>query len=220
MPTAIEYDWRGVFAEEFDRAIAKESEGGFAPETWLKAGRGEGEGEPWWRVNGPDLARSFGDWFDSSGAKVWATPDGRPAIELGLRPMFGDVPVSMYIDVVLVLGSALVVVDLKSGSTKPKTDRQLGLYASGIQKTYGIRPRYGAYFMARGTGKDDERVYFQRPVPLDEVRYSVRYFTEQFAMLEQAVREQIFIANPGDRCRRCGVNYACLTAGGAEAGRY
>lgn len=222
MLTAYEFPWEDVFAEEFDTAIAAEvTRSGFTPDEWWKAGRGSGEDEEWWRDQGPDMAAQFGVWYEQSpDTAVWIAPDGRPGIELGLTVKFGAVEVVMFIDLILAMGTALVVWDLKSGRL-PKTNEQLGLYACGIELAYGKawRPKYGAYFMARGVGKD-ELTYAQPPIPLDAERYSVAYFTEQFRMLDDAITSGVFVASPGEQCRRCGVNYACLAVGGAEANKF
>lgn len=217
------FAWDEVFQEEFTTAVANDTaRHGFEPSQWFKAGRGSGQGEPWWRENGPGLARAFGEWFESEpDASVWVAPDGRPGIELELRVTFGEIPVVMYVDLILKLGSALVITDYKSGTRPPDTMSQLGLYACGVEMTYGIRPAFGSYFMCKGIGKEGEpKKFFQTPEPLDGYQYSVPYYTEQFKMLDTALEAGIFIPNPGDNCQRCGVNYACAAVGGSEADRY
>jgi putative RecB family exonuclease len=219
------FNWDEVFQTEFDKAVAKDrAKSGFEPDTWFTAGRGKGNGEEWWRENGPGFAQAFGDWYESTpDARTWTAPDGRPAIELELRVMFGGIPVVMYVDWVVQLGTALVVTDFKSSAREPGSLKQQGLYACGIELTYGkqYRPKYGTHFMCRGMGKDGEpKRYFMQPEPLDGYRYSIEYYTRLFQMLDAADRGGIFLPNPGENCQRCGVNYACAAVGGADAHKY
>jgi putative RecB family exonuclease len=216
------FDVEAAFREEFVKAVGNEYErGGVDPDEWFAAGRGNGEGEEWWLANGGRLAQNFITWYESRpDVNIWIAPDGRPAIELGLMVMFGKVPVKMYIDLVLAVGyenPALVVTDLKSGSRRPDNPRQLAIYANAIEQFYGIRPRYGAYFMNRGTERRGELSYFQQPIEMDQPQFDYGYLSHEFEMFDLAVTSGIFPAKPGEQCRRCGVAYACTEVGGQMA---
>ncbi len=215
------FDVEAVFLEEFAKAVkAEEDSSGFPPDEWTIAGRGR-EDRAWWEVNGAAIAQSFITWYESrDDVRVWVTPDSVPAIELGFTAQFGTVPVRMYIDLILEMGAAnpaLVIVDLKSGSRKPDNPRQLAVYASGVEQKYGIRPRYGAYFMARGSGTGETKTYFQTPVPLWLPQHSLGHLAGEFEMLDRGVKNQVFPSHPGEQCRRCSVSYACMDAGGHMA---
>jgi putative RecB family exonuclease len=208
------FDAEAVFADEFAKAIeVDERKSGFPLEQWFWSGRQKPEtSREWWEANGGGLVQKFIGWYEAHpDVKVWITPDGKPAVELDLRVMFGEVEVVMAIDVVFQMGTALVVTDFKTSAKAPGSYRQLGIYASGVELKYGIRPKYGAYFLPR----DD--VPFQRPIDLGAPQYSVPYLTREFAMFEQARSGAIFPANPGQSCGRCGVAHACLANGGARA---
>lgn len=222
LPTVVlEEAFRSAFAD----AIGAEYESsGFDPDTWDSAGRGNTQDREWWLENGPRLARNFIDWYESKpDVNVWTTPDGKPAIELDLTARFGSVDVRAVVDLVLAMGDenpALVVVDLKSGSTYPHSDRQLATGVNAIERVYGIRPRYATFFMLRGTGTK-KNVFFQEP-PLETrgVSFNVTYLANEFGMFDKAVQEGIFPANPGDSCRRCPVAYACAEVGGEMSSTY
>lgn len=216
----MSFPWDDVFQREFTAAIhADETKSGFARGQWFKAGRGSGQTEAWWRENGPGMARAFGDWWEANpDARIWIAPDGRPGIELGLNVKFGDIPFVCYIDVVVQLGTALVVVDIKTSAKEPDNLSQLGKYACAVELKYGIRPAYGTHFMCRGAG--DPKRYFMPPEPLDDYRYSIPYYTAQLGMLNAADEAGIFVPNPGDDCARCGVNYACDAVGGIDGSKY
>ncbi len=216
------FDVAAVFAEEFDAAISEEeASSGFPVKHWQPTGRKGGIAADiaWWHEQGPVMVQNYIDWFESTpGAGVWTTPAGTLAVELELSVTFGKVPVKVKIDVVHQLGSALVVTDLKSSATKPEALTQLGIYASAIELVYGIRPRYGNYFMARGYGrKAEDRKYFLQPVELSGYQYSIPYLTGQFETLDRAVRDGIFLANPGEHCGRCGVAASCPVITGRQA---
>lgn len=215
----IEFDWAAEFNAELDRQVAG-AVSPFPKEDWFAAGYRPRQDEKWWRENGPAMCRAFADWYQSQpDIRVWIAPDGRPAIELDLTVMFGDIPVKMAPDAVLQAGTALLVLDWKSGSLKSTKKDQLGLYACGIERTYGIRPRYGTFFMTKGISKKDqeEKTYFQPPITLDGPEYSYERYARLFSDLDLAIRNDIFIANPGEHCQMCGVNRACAAFGGEQA---
>ena len=209
-----DFDVKRVFASQFATALDTERrKSGFDVADWFRSGRQTIDNSiVWWDENGPELCQRYIDWYEShDDVTVWVTPDGKPAVELDLRVKFGDTEVVMAIDQVLQMGTALVVIDLKSSAKAPESSRQLGLYACGIELAYGVRPKYGAYFLPR------DETPFQKPVDLSAPQYSVPYFTAEFAMFRKAQQEGIFLANPGRACGRCGVAHACLANGGAQS---
>lgn len=109
----------------------------------------DGENEAWWYVAGRGMVKSWVDFrLGSNGWTLWSIGD-QPAIELVLNPIFKDVPVKMAIDRIMVTPDGeLVIVDLKTGNNTPDP-LQLAFYAAGMEKMFGIRPRYGTYWMAR-----------------------------------------------------------------------
>lgn len=225
-----------AFGDEFDKAIARDVEkSGLPLDDWLSFGpRNQPRQQVQaWRELGPALCENFVDWYRGSDYQIWITPDGRPAIELELRPVFGEIQLVMYVDLVLYNSSGLVVVDTKSGRHLPETLQQTGLYASGIELTYGPqwRPMYGTYFMARGTPpkkpkgapkewNDDGHVppvCFQPPVPLTGYEHSVEFWTNELAMFDRGVKSSIFVASPGRHCFTCDVSLYCPAVGGDRA---
>lgn len=220
------FDADAVFQREFDKAIAADvKRSGFPLETWFRNGRTKPvDAVVTWRERGPELVRRFIQWFEGSGYQVWVTPDGRPAIELDLKPMFGEIQVHMYVDLVLQNEYGLCVVDLKSGYLKPGSLQQVAMYACGIELEFGIRPLFGTYYHARGSGPrgadPDDLVYFLTPRPLTAYQYSVEFFSKELAMMDRAVEAEIFLARVGEHCERCGVAGACLAVGGDRAAEF
>jgi putative RecB family exonuclease len=215
-----DFDVNAVFQAELDRAIADEvSHSGFQVADWFWSGRRSPEEDvAWWRENGPAMVEAFVQWYEHEvDAEVWVTPDGIPAIELPIEVMFGTIPVRMVLDLVLQIGTALVVVDLKTSARQPDSHRQLGIYACGLELKYGVRPRYGTFFMNRGVGKADAKQFFLRPIELNRPQYSIPYLAAEFEAFERGVKAQVFPAHPGEACSRCGVAYACCEVGGVKA---
>lgn len=211
-----DFDFEAAFDREFTAAIADEMAGHpeFPQDDWYVAGVRPRQDWAWWMEHGPGMARAYADWYEShKDVSVWIAPDGRPAIELDLTVQFGRIPIRMRIDQILKIGTALVVVDVKTGAKAPEDEhRQLATYACGVELAYGIRPKYGTYFM----GKKGE---FLPPVTLDAAHHSLAYLTTVYAELDEAVRRvgPVFPANPGPLCRTCGVNDSCAAVGGPLA---
>jgi hypothetical protein len=214
--TGMDFDPVESFRHAFSKAISAEVDrSGFGIGDWFPSGRQSPlNAADWWWDNGPDLVRKYIDWYEASDdISVWTAPDGRPAVELDLTVRFGEVDVQMVIDQVLQVGSALVVTDLKTGAKAPESSLQLGIYACGIERAYGIRPKYGAYWMHRSDNPF-------KPVPLDGYEHSIRYLTGEFARFSRARTAGAYVANPGKQCDRCPVAHACIAAGGKDARKY
>lgn len=204
------FDVAEVFRIELGLAVEElESQSGFPMAEWFGSGRRSPEGDlTWWQENGPGLVQRFINWYESSDdINIWITPDGKPAIELDLTVMLGETPVRVIIDQVLKVGSALVVHDLKSGSKRPENVMQLAIGATAIEKTYGIRPKYGAFFLHRSSGEPFV------PILLTGREHREEHLAHVFGMLNRAVEQGIFVPNVGNHCRRCGVAASCPALG-------
>lgn len=153
-----------------------------------------------WQKTGPKWVDSYIQWRQNNpNWKIWHTPQGVPAIELGLMPDFAGVPVKMIIDRVFEVDGEPVVVDLKTSQSTPSSTLQLGFYKVGIQKVLGVEVKYGAYWMARQSGT----------TPLiDLTKYDegkLEYIAGNF---DRARRAEIFLPNTNN-CNRCGLTEFC-----------
>jgi len=205
----VTFDTAGSFHRHFKDALAEaEAKTPYPLADWPYAGRRSPKRQvEWWEENGPALCQKYIDWYEANDdITVWITPDDKPAIELDLTASFGRVPVRVIIDQVLKAGSALIITDLKSGAKTPDSMTQLGIGASVLELTYGIRPRYGSFWMH----KLDEPF---RPFELGGYQYSVEFLSDQIGMFDRAERSGIYVANPGQRCKRCGVAQHCPAMG-------
>lgn len=167
-----------------------------------------GEDEMWWLAKGPEMLQRWEDWRNASEWSIWVTPEGVPAIELEINEDFDGTPVKMFIDRVFQARTgALIVLDLKSGSRTPASDLQLGFYAAGIWRKFGVKVSAGTYWMAREGVCTDL-------VPLD--RYTPALLSHYVRKFQKARSEGIYLPHISALCRACGVREYCLAYGGRK----
>lgn len=205
---------KGLFLEAF--YLERVNYSGFRSEEIRAGGKvsranPHKEDELWWLANGPQMVQRWISWRESSDWQVWRTPDGKPAIELALTPVWAGKPVKMFIDRVFELPTGcLVVTDLKSGARSPASDLQLAWYAAGVNSVYGIPISYGAYWDARKG--EMSPIYSLKRITLPLIEYWLSKFIE-------ARNGGIFLPHLTNLCRACGVNRYCAAYGGTNADR-
>ncbi len=142
----------------------------------------------------------YGEGGKAADVKVWRTPEGVPAIELGFDVELGSVRVRGYIDAVMVMpDGTIVVVDNKTG-LKPGDEFQLKVYAEALRIKYGLDVRTGYYWM--GTTGKLTKAY-------DLTTRSSEDVAAAFAAMDEAVKAERFEPKPGPGCARCGVAESC-----------
>jgi hypothetical protein len=178
---------------------------GQSADVWRAGGRAtkdnpDKENGKWWAVSGREMLQRWVDWRNGShGWKIWRN-EGIPAIELGLIVNFGDVPVKMHIDRVMVTPAGeLVILDLKTGQRTPSSDLQLAFYAVGMELALGIRPQYGTYWMAR-SGTTSALV--------DLDFYTKEMIIDMVAQFDKARKAHLFIPNLNN-CKMCDLTEHC-----------
>jgi len=87
----------------------------------------------------------------------------------------------------------------------------MGIYAIMVEKTFGVRPVGGAYWMSR-TGELTEMVNLDN---FTETRLGS--WVKNF---EKAIENNIYIPAPGFMCGTCGVNAACYVVNGKDSHKY
>lgn len=181
-------------------------ESGINQEEWKASGR-KTKANPnkedgiWWQNNGPEMVDRWIAWRNGEHPyKIWEPIQGRPAIELGVTPIWNNVAVQMHIDRVMVNEDGeLLIVDLKTGSRNPSSDLQLAFYAAGIEATFGIRPKWGAYWMGRTGG-------IKELVDLDN--YTTDMIVELVTKFDTARKADIFLPNL-NHCVMCSFKDNC-----------
>jgi putative RecB family exonuclease len=143
---------------------------------------------------------------------MYQLPDGSEAIETELNQEVGGVPLKAFLDRLMVAPTGeLIVVDIKTSSREPASLTQLGIYAILVEKTFGVRPSLGSYFMAR-TGE------LTAPQSLD--RYTEARLGSWAKGFELAMENKIFIPQVSTMCGTCSVNAACYAVGGKDSHLY
>lgn len=196
-----------LWINTWERLTNKQIESsGQDPTLWRAGGRAtkdypDKENGDWWARHGAGMVQNWIDWREQShGLELWVTPEGIPAIELGVNVELGGVPVKMALDRVFKSQTGdLVVVDLKTGKNTPSSDFQLGMYAVGMELTFGVRPKYGTYWAAR-EGVTTELI--------DLSKWTVERVSDIVVQFDKARREGIFIPN-FDHCKMCNFVSVC-----------
>lgn len=173
---------------------------------WRAGGRAtkanpDKENNVWWESAGHDMLNKWVTWRTGShGWKLWSDTNSIPAVEIGLNPVLGGVTVQMHIDRVFITPEGeLVILDLKTGQRTPSSDLQLAFYAAGMEKVFGIRPKYGTYWMAReGT-----------TTPLVDLDFlSTDKIEEMVGDFDRARKAHLFIPNLNN-CKMCDLTDKC-----------
>ena len=171
-----------------------------------------GEDATWWLTEGPKQVDRWVQFRKDSGYQLFELPDGRPAIEVVMDQEVSGVPVKAVLDRLFVTPNGeLIVVDIKTGSREPASKMQMGIYAIMVEKTFGVRPVGGAYWMSR-TGELTDTVNLDN---FTEPRLGS--WVKNF---EKAIDNNIYIPAPGFMCGTCGVNSACYVVNGKDSHKY
>lgn len=205
--------WDAAFLEEIADV---EEKTGSNPVDWRVGGRAtkeypDKENKLWWDAKGYEMFQNFVTSYNNNKWQIWTTPQGLPAIELGMNCNFGDVPVKAFADLVFQEGDELAVVDLKTGASTPESSMQLGVYASCVEMTFGIRPTKGYYYSARSATLEPS---------YGIERWTIPVLTELFTQFDKGIKAEIFLPNVGMNCRTCGVKDYCYAVGGELAQIY
>lgn len=201
------------FNEALDKEIAEmEERSGHPKSEWKEAGRAPNKlGEKWWREEGPRMVQGWRDWLNHSGFTIWITPDGEPAVELGVRGEVGGGDALAFVDRVLGAGQGLMVVDLKFGTKEPQAMNQMGLYALLLADRFpGVQFPWATFYMARK----------YRSTPPESTDRWLRpeggtsSLDGDFARLRKIAEQDLFVPSVGSHCDyMCGVKEYCRLLG-------
>jgi len=199
--------------EAWNKHVAEQAAKTDVPKSeWRAAGKAtkanpNKEDSDWWYANGQKMFDNWIAWRNgANGWNMWEN-NGIPAVEIGITPIWNDIPVQMYIDRVMVNPEGeLVVVDIKTGSRTPTSDMQLAFYAAGMEEVLGIRPKWGGYWMAR-SGIVSELV--------DLDIYPKEMIVDIVTKFDTARRAEIFLPNFG-HCIMCNFKDKCKYKNGVS----
>jgi hypothetical protein len=199
----------------------EEEKSGIPQDEWIAAGYRPPQNRKYWEENGPQMVSNWLSWRERTGWPIAFIGD-EPAIEYALDVTLEirDMPrqVKGAPDRIFVLpNKELVIVDIKSGSTTPKTVLQQGEYATLLEQAGHRRPKFGTFVKVgiqpkTGGGKH---------LPLAPLKkYDAAYFEHLFTAYRTQLETGTFLPNVSDLCDRCGVRSACYAAGGSQSAQY
>ncbi|MFD9792322.1 PD-(D/E)XK nuclease family protein [Streptomyces sp. NPDC059070] len=151
------------------------------------------------------------DYAEQSGESIWIAPDGKQAIELPFTIHLGEVPVRGVIDQVVQTPYGLTVRDIKTGTKKQSSALQLALYRRAIWDLYNIDITWGDFFTCARQGRSPRKG--SPTEPYDLTRIDQHWLESQYAAMDAAERNNVYLANPGDHCTPCGVRRFCKAKG-------
>jgi len=204
-------DWDGSPEEAFHYAFHLECqearESGWEDDTqWRTAGWGKNQqGYEHWAQKGPLYVRQ---WADAG--EVW------DYVELDVSTVLpSGIEIRGYVDRVLVGVDPLgikwsSVYDLKTGSSRPDSDQQLGVYSVLTAHKLGSNVFEAFNYMF----KDDE--FYE----VDVSNWTLDTVDKLAQEWKNGVEASVFLPNRGSKCGRCGVADACyLQSGDTEVTR-
>jgi hypothetical protein len=125
-----------------------------------------------------------------------------------------EVPFDLDLDGVRVIGfidlimqdkhGRLLVRDIKTGSRLPSSPIQLAVYRVAVEELLGQAPSWGDFYMCKNNAPTD---------PVDLRPYDRAMVTRWFKDMDRAEAAGIYLPNPGDSCKTCGVRRYCSVMG-------
>lgn len=204
------------YYEYYDQAIKDSLEENPDYTDWMTGGNKKGEKDiADRREKGADQVAIYISYAEAHSDEWRIYPIGPRgyAVELEFNIEFGGVMVKGFIDQVREYRDGRIVpVDLKSGTREPASGFQLGVYAHAIHEYMGVLPETGVFFMPK-LKRDGSLV---GDVMKDLRPWNRDMVNSMFRQFDTAERAGVYIPNPGDGCRTCGVAQYCRAQGNPD----
>lgn len=191
--------FRGVWAVEIDKATEAEPD----RSKWLVGGRKKVSTDLLDRYEGgfEQVANYITYNLEDTSLQPYLMPDGEVAAEVGFDIEFQGITVRGYIDILMqdTRTGEVLIRDIKSGAKVPLVPFQLIVYRKALAEL-GIEANWGDFFMTRDG-------HPTRAIDLTTVdnEWIEKWFVRQVEIEEQG----LYLPNPGDACRTCGVAPHC-----------
>lgn len=209
-------EWDGSPEDAFDLALYQECKAAKLVEPdeslWLKAGYGaRAQGYPHWAEQGPRYVRQWADReFD------W------DEVELDIScTLPSGIPVKGYVDRLQLdrSNSTWSIVDMKTSSSRPDSDQQLGIYTVLFKQWLARQTKYTQLLFTDTHGgwsfkaynymfKDDE--FYE----MDVSNWTLDAVDKIAQEWKRGVESEIFIPRRGKQCSRCAMAEACYIQSG------
>lgn len=201
-----------LYDSEYDRLIAEGLQKEPDANRWLTGGRVRGTDDIQRRkIRGREQLEAYFRYAKAAPERILPLSDDEVAVEVPFTLNLDGLEVIGFIDEVVEWpGGIIGPRDLKTGSKRPDWAFQLGVYRLAIQDLFGILPSWGDYYMAKDNKPDP---------PVNLTGFTRDKLTRWFHDMDSAATSGIFLPNPGDACRTCGVAQFC-SAVGSRANEY
>lgn len=175
-------------------------------DEWRKAGYGaRAQGYEHWMIQGPKYAKQW-----ASRGQQWHQ------VELDVSTVLpSGIKIKAYVDRVRRISKheGFVLADLKTGSTRPDSDQQLGVYTVlldlWLNRNSHTRKIGGGDIAAYNYMFKDDEFY-----PMDVSNWTLEVVDEIAKEWYNGISSGVFIPNRGKQCGTCGVSQACYLASG------
>lgn len=177
---------------------------------WRKAGYGaRAQGYEHWLIQGPRYVKQWAD-------KRWEGAYGASFVELDVsRTLPSGVRIKAYIDRVGLRQGEWHFTDLKTGSTRPESDQQLGIYKPLLDAWINEHTEYTRHNIF---GED---IHAYNYMFKDDAFYEMDVSNWTLATVDQIAQEwlhgiqsSVFLPNRGKQCGSCGFRDACYLESG------
>ncbi|MDG4825980.1 PD-(D/E)XK nuclease family protein [Asanoa sp. WMMD1127] len=201
-----------LYETEFDRLIAEATETEPDLGRWLTGGRVRASDDIGRRrTRGAEQVLGYLRYASEAQERVWLIGGQEPALEVEFELDLDGVTVKGFIDQIIEWPTGQIGPrDVKTGSKRPDWPFQLGVYRLAIEQDYGYLPTWGDFYMAKDNRPD---------APVDLSAFTRSRVTRWFHDMDRSVNAGLFLPNPGDHCRTCGVSDFC-SAVGSRADEY
>ena len=210
-----------LFIDHYRNEIAKLKEQHPEESDWMTGGRKKGwndvedrEKIGVWQVHDyVDFAEATKDLW-----RIHRLSNGDYACEVKFDIKLGNVNATGFIDQLREYpDGSLAPADLKTGTKKPASTMQLGVYAEAVEQLFGVRPQIGMFVKAgrpETKAKPAEHTADQMH-SLEE--WTTPFLTELFTAMDRMDKQGLFLPNPQEGCERtCGVAEFCRIKGWGE----
>ncbi|MGS2646038.1 RecB family exonuclease [Streptosporangium sp. G12] len=193
-----------VFKRTWTAEIAKADAVEPDRDRWLVGGRKKVSNDLRDRYDGgfEQVANYITYNLEDTSLQPYLMPDGSVAAEVGFEIEFQGVVVRGYIDIIMqdtATGEPLIR-DIKSGAKVPSVPFQLIVYRKAMREILGIDVTWGDFFMTRD-GKPTRAI--------DLTTLDNEWIEKWFVRQVEIERQGLYLPNPGDACRTCGVAPHC-----------
>ncbi|GAA4187144.1 hypothetical protein GCM10022252_20190 [Streptosporangium oxazolinicum] len=197
-------DAQEVFRTTWREEMEKADQTAFERSRWLVGGRKKVQNDLVDRYDsGQEQIATYIEYnLADTTLAPYVMPDGSIASEIGFEVEFRGVNVRGYIDVLMqdTTTGEVLVRDIKSGTKVPAVPFQLIVYRLAVLQVLGLDVTWGQFFMTRD-GKPT--------MPIDLTTLDEAWIETWFKRQVQIEEQGLFLPDPGENCRTCGVKPHC-----------